>query len=173
MQNPAGKKLYKEKKSLKAGKKRLAKRAKEVIVMLDQKGFSPVIAVVLMVAVAVAAAVIAYLWGIGLLSGIIAGSDTGQITGTAAVSIEAISSTDNNVLIRCKGDITEITDVYVTRSPGNIERFNASSTVSCTAGGTALVYLDDTKLSGGTFDVNVGHVVRVVGSNNAEAIKTA
>src|SRR3989344_6520557 len=111
MQNPAGKKLYKEKKSLKAGKKRLAKRAKEVIVMLDQKGFSPVIAVVLMVAVAVAAAVIAYLWGIGLLSGIIASLDTGEVTQTATIAIENIDAGNNVITLRCKGDITTIQQI--------------------------------------------------------------
>ncbi|HLC45725.1 MAG TPA: archaellin/type IV pilin N-terminal domain-containing protein [archaeon] len=147
--------------------------------MLNQRGFSPVIAVVLMVAVAVAAAVIAYLWGIGLLSGIIAGSDTGQITGTAAISIEAINADENRIFVRCKGDATTVTDIYVTTSPGTIKRVGvlSGSSESCTAGSNSLLDINMGLGSGSSdtdanFDLNVGFVVRIVGTNNAEAIKT-
>ncbi|HLC45845.1 MAG TPA: archaellin/type IV pilin N-terminal domain-containing protein, partial [archaeon] len=150
------------------------------------RGFSPVIAVVLMVAVAVAAAVIAYLWGIGLLSGIIASSDTGEVTQTATIAIENIDAGNNVITLRCKGDITTIQQIYVTTSPGNVTRLDVNNADhpdgnlrwgalhACSAGGQGILSwnLRDSNMSNNVFfDVNVGHVVRIVGTNNAEAVK--
>lgn len=153
---------------------------------MENKGFSPVIAVVLMVAIAVAASVMAYLWATGLLTGTTQGTQEGQITNAATISIVNVDVADDIVSIRCSGDATSILTVEQRTSAGAVNVCNADTAndVACAAGdtGTVDIEIGDGATSPGCtsgtgfaddLDLVAGDSVTVTGTNNAQATKTA
>ena len=86
---------------------------------LGKKGVSPVIAVLLLIVIAVAAAVLTYLWVLGYIGTVQSTGGTEQLQ--KRIKIEGVNTVNNTVYVRNIGDIKVTIDaVYVLNATGVI-----------------------------------------------------
>jgi len=87
---------------------------------LGKRGVSPVIAVLLLIVIAVAAAVLTYLWVLGYIGTVQSTGGTEQLQ--ERIKIEGVDTVNNEVYVRNIGDIKVTIDaVYVLNATGVID----------------------------------------------------
>ena len=134
---------------------------------LRRKGISPVIAVLLLIVIAVAAAILTYVWLTGYMGTLQSQAGTQQVQ--ERIKIEGVKiDTDNDqvdaVYVRNIGDVSvKIADIYIMDSSGNvIEKISSTATLNPESTSTLSVSMS-TKLSEGST-----YIVKVVTARGTE-----
>jgi len=134
---------------------------------LRRKGISPVIAVLLLIVIAVAAAILTYVWLTGYMGTLQSQAGTQQVQ--ERIKIEGVKiDTDNDqvdaVYVRNIGDVSvKIADIYIMDSSGNvIEKISKTTTLNPENTSTITVDMS-TKLSEGST-----YIVKVVTARGTE-----
>ena len=125
---------------------------------MKRKGISPVIAVLLLIVIAVAAAILTYVWITGYMGTLQSQAGTQQIQ--ERLKIEGVSiqgdDTIGAIYVRNIGDITvEVSAIYLMDNTGNVLRMDELTT-------TESIDPGDTKSFGDATDVDV-HLDNVPG----------
>ncbi len=144
------------------------------------KGFSVVVATVMLVAVAITLSVVAYLWGVGLLSNSLEGSDISRVTGKANISIDSVDYSNDVVYVRCKEAATQLQTIYVIiPSTKAVTRVDINSRVDTRCETSDKNVLDinvrtsSSDITSTGVDINSGYTVEIRGTNDAYAVETA
>ena len=138
-----------------------------------RRGISPVIAVLLLIVIAVAAAVLTYIWVVGYMGTLQQQSGAQQLQEKIKVEGVGIGAGGalNTVYVRNIGDVTvDITDVYLIDPSGNAQRYDVSTTGANVAPGS-LVALDVSG-AGWTLAEGVTYTIKVVTASGTEATYT-
>jgi len=140
-------------------------------ILKTKRGISTIIAVLLMIVIAVAAAVITYVWIMGYLGGTMAG--VGQTSEQMRISIDSVSnssSTAFTVVVRNIGDITATVDaIYVGTSTTNLVAATGVSSTSITTT-QGPVSISGTYSTG--FVKGTTYIIKVVCSDGQSATAT-
>ncbi len=134
---------------------------------MNRKGISPIIAVLLLVIIAVAAAVLTYLWVLGYIGTVQQQGGTESLQERIKIEgVEISGGTINTVYVRNIGDVNaEIDTVYLIDPTG--------SSTDCDVSNTELTpgTLSEIDTSGCGFGVTSGetYVIKVVTTTGAEA----
>jgi flagellin-like protein len=132
-----------------------------------KRGVSPVIATLLLIVIAVAAAVLAYIWITGYMGTLQAQAGAQQVQ--ERIKIEGVEVNNNDqisaIYIRNIGDVTvTIADVYVLDSSGNVlGRLTTTATVTPESSSTITATTLPTLTPGHTY------IVKIVTTKGTEA----
>jgi len=132
---------------------------------MNRKGISPIIAVLLLVIIAVAAAVLTYLWVLGYIGTVQQQGGTQPLQ--ERIKIEGVRVENGQVTavyVRNIGDVNAtVADAYLIFPTGSSERYNIDPDVSIAPGELREIDV--------TFDVESGetYTIKVVTTTGAEA----
>ncbi len=139
---------------------------------MNRKGISPIIAVLLLVIIAVAAAILTYLWVLGYIGTVQQQGGTEALQERLKIEgVDAAGGTLNAVYVRNIGDVqSEIDAIYLLNATGVIGvDWDIGETIP--PGNLTRI---DLVADQGTFDLSVGvtYIVKVVTRTGAEATYT-
>ena len=146
-------------------------------VKLGKKGVSPVIAVLLLIVIAVAAAVLTYLWVLGYIGTVQSTGGTEQLQERLkieGVKVDTGSDTISEIYVRNIGDVAfNIAAVYLSDASGVIAA-DTSLTVDPVSPGSVQTLSSSvlTKVASQTLSEGTTYIVKVVTASGTEATYT-
>jgi len=149
----------------------------------NKRGVSPVIAVLLLIVIAVAAAVLTYLWVLGYIGTVQSTGGTEQLQERIKIEGVQVDTTNNDIdalYVRNIGDIAvNVTDIYLSDASGVVAYTHLTGTTGVISPGTVTT-LDDAALGGTktgtvsayTLTEGVTYIIKVVTEDGTEATYT-
>ena len=150
---------------------------------LGKRGVSPVIAVLLLIVIAVAAAVLTYLWVLGYIGTVQSTGGTEQLQERIKIEGVQVDTTKDDIdalYVRNIGDIAvNVTDIYLSDASGVVAYTHLTGTTGVIPPGTVKT-LDDDALGGTTgnsvsayaLTEGVTYIIKVVTEDGTEATYT-